>query len=681
MGERKLVVIGNGMAGVRCVEEILKLAPDAFQITIFGKEPYPNYNRILLSKVLQGQAALDGIILNNWAWYEKKQITLYTGEAVQEVNTEEKWVRTEERTVSYDELIFATGSIPFMLPIPGANKEGVMAFRDIRDCQEMIDCSKKFKKAVVIGGGVLGLEAARGLLDLGMEVEVVHLRGNIMERQLDQTASEMLQKELETQGMNFLLGKSSAEITGDARVSGLLFSDGDFTEADLIIMAAGVRPNISLAQRTPINTNRGILVDDFMRTNIPHVHAVGECAEHEGTVYGLVAPLYEQGKILAASLCGMNPEGYHGSVLSTRLKVSGVDVFSAGEWKDRKDTQSILKYDGVENTYKKIVVRDGKVAGAVLFGDIQEGPELMNMIKNGQAYKVQETESDDDHFMAVMPGHTIICECNGVSKEMIVKAIKENKLETAEDIRICTRASSSCGGCGPLVSGLLEYVRQNGEAEELAAASICDCTAAGHEDVIRAIRGDGEHTAEKLMRHLNWKDEKGCDICRPALQYYLGIHGHSLSNFPAAKLGAIKISFTADNRNHTMLNLAKLGIHLKQTLEATVLPANVTLAIASNPGEQDFVGREDAGLMGAPSGWELVIKDTRLFSGLLEDEAVSMMAGLLKYYRKTAYYAEELAIWMNRMGIIQVREEIFKCKFHDSINKKEPRLEAIMGQV
>nr|WP_269430065.1 FAD-dependent oxidoreductase [Geobacillus kaustophilus] len=294
--KRKLVLIGNGMAGVRCIEEILKLDREAFEITIFGSEPHPNYNRILLSKVLQGDTRLDDITLNSWEWYEQNGIRLLAGETVTDIDHEERLVRTDRgRVVEYDELILATGSNPFILPVPGADLPGVTAFRDIQDCERMIEYAKTYKKAAVIGGGLLGLEVARGLLNLGMDVDVIHIFDYLMERQLDPTASKLLQRELEKQGMNFLLRKETAELFGNGRVEGVRFKDGTSIAADLVVMAVGIRPNVDLARRSGIEVNRGIVVNDYLETSVPHIYAVGECAEHRGVVYGLVAPLYEQG--------------------------------------------------------------------------------------------------------------------------------------------------------------------------------------------------------------------------------------------------------------------------------------------------------------------------------------------------------------------------------------------------
>ncbi len=322
MEKKKLILVGNGMAGVRAIEEILNISKEKFEITIFGSEPHPNYNRILLSKVLQGDTKVVDITLNDWNWYKENNIQLYTGETVIKIDSDKKLVVTDSgRIEPYDELILATGSNPFILPIPGADKKGVTAFRDIKDTDEMLAASRKYKKAAVIGGGLLGLEAARGLLNLGMDVSVIHLSPNLMERQLDPTAGKLLQTELENQGMKFLLKKQTQEIFGEDRVEGLRFSDGTELEVDLVVMAVGIKPNIDLAKGSSLSVNRGIVVNDYLQTDVPNIYAVGECAEHNGIAYGLVAPLYEQGKVLAKAICGVETKPYQGSVLSTQLKV------------------------------------------------------------------------------------------------------------------------------------------------------------------------------------------------------------------------------------------------------------------------------------------------------------------------------------------------------------------------
>ena len=283
-------------------------------------------------------------------------------------------------------MIIATGSSSFILPLPGADKEGVTGFRNISDCETMIEASKTHKKAVVIGGGLLGLEAARGLLNLGMEVDVVHLLPYLMEKQLDPVASKMLEAELTAQGMNFLMEKATAEILGDERVTGLRFKDGSEVEADLVVMAVGIKPNIALVKESGFNVNRGIIVNDFMETNVPNVYAVGECAEHRGTIYGLVAPLYEQGKVLAEFLAGKMPDPYQGSVLATQLKVSGVDLYSAGEIMDDPSLKAIKVQNEFDGVYKKVLIRDNQIAGLVLYGDTKGQHKIIPDVTEKRRY-------------------------------------------------------------------------------------------------------------------------------------------------------------------------------------------------------------------------------------------------------------------------------------------------------
>lgn len=527
MAKQKLVLIGNGMAGVRSIEEILKLAPDQFDITVFGSEPYPNYNRIQLSKVLQGDTEIEDITLNSWQWYEDNNILLYPGETVTAIDKENQTVVTnKERQVGYDKLIIATGSVPFMLPLPGADKEGVTAFRDIKDCQQMIDYSNQYKKAVVIGGGLLGLEAARGLLNLGMQVDVVHLADYLMERQLDEAAGKLLQKELESQGMNFLLQKQTAEIIGKNRAKGLRFNDGEVVKADLVVMAVGIKPNISLAKENGIPINRGILVNDYLETEVPNIFSVGECAEHREMVYGLVAPLYQQGQAMAKRICGLEGDGYEGSVLSTQLKVSGVEVFSTGRINEDEETKSIKVFDDWRGTYQKVLVEDGKIAGAVLFGDTKDGNRLLSLINKGAT--IEEYTEDDRseetgaNLVAAMPDEELICGCNGVSKGTIVEAIKTQDLTTVEQVKGCTNASRSCGTCKSMVSDILECTLGD-EYSKDEKESICACTTLSRDEVIEEIKAKGLSHTREVMHVLGWESPEGCSKCKPALNYYLGM--------------------------------------------------------------------------------------------------------------------------------------------------------------
>lgn len=535
MRKENIVLIGNGMAGIRTIEEILKKEPDRFDITIFGKEPYPNYNRILLSKVLQGDSDISEIILNDYDWYEEKNITLYSGDEAEEIDKKKKIVRSRQgRECPYDHLIIATGSNAFMLPLPGADKEGVIAFRDIKDTEEMISASKKYKKAVVIGGGLLGLEAARGLLNLNMETEVVHNCSYLMERQLDEPASRMLKSDLEAQGMRFHMAKDTEKVLGKKRVEGLKFKDGSTLEADLVVMAVGIRPNAVLAGASGIDTNRAILVNDHMETSVKDIYAVGECAEHNGIAYGLVAPLYEQGKVLAERICAKarTGAGYRGSLTYTQLKVSGVDVFSAGTFQDEEDTKAIRVHDEFEGIYKKVVVRDNRVVGAVLYGETADSPRLLEMMKKNQditglgktiILPSEQEGGEAESLTAAMEPFETICGCNGVCKGDIVEAIQKDGLTSVEEVKKHTNAARSCGGCKPLVADLLAHTLGDEAGEGLQEEPMCGCTDLTHEKVGEEIRTKQLTLTREVMNVLHWKTSEGCSKCRPAINYYLGV--------------------------------------------------------------------------------------------------------------------------------------------------------------
>ncbi|MDR4945269.1 nitrite reductase large subunit NirB [Neobacillus cucumis] len=528
---KKLVMIGNGMAGVRTIEEILKLNAEPFEITIFGEEPHPNYNRIKLSNILQGDTNFEDIIINPLEWYKENNIQLYTGEAVEKIDVEAKRVISNQgREVEYDELIIATGSNSFILPIPGADKQGVTGFRDIKDCEMMIKSADQYQKAVVIGGGLLGLEAARGLLNLGMKVDVVHLMPHLMERQLDPIASSLLKSELESQGMNFLMEKQTVEILGDERVTGLRFKDGSEVEADLVVMAIGIKPNTQVAKDSGIYVNRGIVVNDLMETSVPHVYAVGECAEHREIVYGLVAPLYEQGKILAGHISGIETKPYEGSVTGTQLKVAGVDLFSAGEIFEDGTTKSIMNYNEYEGLYKRVLIRNNEIVGIVLYGDTKDSTRLYRMLTKKEdisgvsIFHTECTGEGGTDDVASMAADELVCGCNGVTKGAIVEAIQTQGLTTLDQVSHCTNAGRSCGRCKPMVNQILAHTL--GDQFDAAAAqktSICGCTTISREELVAEIKEKGLTSVKEVMNVLEWNNTEGCTKCRPAINYYLGM--------------------------------------------------------------------------------------------------------------------------------------------------------------
>ena len=539
--KQKLVLIGNGMAGVRTLEELLKLAPDSYEITVFGAEPHPNYNRIMLSPVLAGEKTIDDIILNSREWYAEKGIRLISGDPVVEINRARRHVRTRDGVVAgYDRLLIATGSNPFIIPVPGHDKAGVIGFRDIADVETMLHAAKDYKRAVVIGGGLLGLEAANGLMKQGMQVHVVHLLDSLMERQLDKAASALLKSSLETRGMQFLMEAQTAEILGDDRVTGVRFADGSEVATDLVVMAVGIRPNMALAQQAGLHCERGIVVNDTMQTFDPRVYAVGECVQHRGSCYGLVAPLFEQAKVAANHLVEMGIARYEGSVTSTKLKVTGIDLFSAGEFNEGEGDETLVLQDPSQGVYKKLVIRDNKVKGAVLYGDTMDGTWYFTLLREGtdiSAFRStilfgQHDLGDAGHGDAsasvmALPASAEICGCNGVCKGDIVDAISKKGLFTLEEVRAHTKASSSCGSCTGLVEAILAGTVGEGYDKAPSKKGMCGCTEHSHDEVIAAIRKGKLKTMQAVRDALDWKTPDGCASCRPALNYYL------LANWPA----------------------------------------------------------------------------------------------------------------------------------------------------
>jgi len=372
--KEKLVLIGNGMAGMRTVDELLKRAPDKYDITVFGAEPHGNYNRIMLSPVLAGDKKLNEIIINDLQWYQDNNIMLHIGKTVIKIDRLNRKVITNDgTTATYNRLILATGSLPIMLNVPGVELEGVISFRDINDVNVMINTAKKHKKAIVIGGGLLGLEAANGLMIQGMDVAVVHRSNTLMNQQLDQAASDFMRVELEAKGMQFLMNTETEALLGKKRVEKVRFKDGSEVDADLVIMAIGVRPNIELAQQSGIQCERGILVDDTLQTYTPNIYAVGECVQHRKQTFGLVAPLFEQAKVCANHLMDMGIASYVTQVTATKLKVTGINLFSAGDFMGDELSETLLYQDPAHHIYKKLVLKDNKIIGTLLYGDTTDG--------------------------------------------------------------------------------------------------------------------------------------------------------------------------------------------------------------------------------------------------------------------------------------------------------------------
>lgn len=528
-GRDKLVVIGNGMAAIACVEEIIKCAPERYEITVFGRERHLNYNRVLLTNVLTGEKSFDEIRLHDLGWYEERDIHLHTGAQVVSINRAKKTVHaTGGLEAEYNKLVLATGALPNMPPLKGIEKEGVAAFRDIDDCISIKNACKKRGKAAVIGGGLLGLEAAWGLKTLGMDVTVVHLADRLMERQLDTVAADFLKEDLERLGISVLLDKMASQITGDKKAEGLIFRDGTSIEADLVLISAGIRPNAELARSSGIYCEKGIVVSDTMQTYDPAVYAAGECVQHRGETFGLVAPIFEQAKVLANHLAWDCRMVFRSRPASARLKVPGIDLYSAGNIEEDDATDAIEYTDRKGRFYKKLILKNNTLSGIIMYGDTSDGARLFTRLLEGEdisgARRTLLFGGQTNGPVTAsekIPDDAIVCGCNGVTKKMIVDAIEKKGLFTREDVKRETRASASCGGCAKTVDAILEATL-GADFRERQKANICECTKYSREDVIKNIKEKRLGSVREVMETLGW-ETVGCEICRPALNYYVSM--------------------------------------------------------------------------------------------------------------------------------------------------------------
>jgi nitrite reductase (NADH) large subunit len=531
MAER-LLIVGNGMAPGRMLEHLLEIAPDRYDITIFNAEPRVNYDRIMLSPVLSGEKTYEQIVIHGDGWYVDHRITLHKGTKVTAIDRAAKTIATDNGLVeTYDKLVIATGSVPFIIPVPGHNLPGVLSYRDLDDVDAMILAARGRGNAVVIGGGLLGLEAAAGLAEQGMDVTVVHLMPTLMERQLDASAGYLLKKAIEERGIKVLTGANTKAIVGNGKVEGVQLEDGTVIPASLVVMAVGIRPNAQLGKEAGLTVNRGIVVDDQMRTSDPDIFSLGECVEHRGATYGLVAPLYEMAGVLAKTLAD-EPAAYNGSVTATKLKVTGINLFSAGDFAEAKDREEIVLRDASRGVYKRLVLKDNKVIGTVLYGDVEDGAWFFQLLRdNADVADMRETLIFGQGFaggapldpmaaVAALPDEAEICGCNGVCKSKITGAITSKGLTTLEEVRAVTKASASCGSCTGLVEKLIGLTLGDSYAPKASKAA-CGCTDLGHDDIRRLIVAKALKSIPAVMQELEWKTSCGCTKCRPALNYYL----------------------------------------------------------------------------------------------------------------------------------------------------------------
>ncbi len=539
-----LVIVGNGMAPGRLLEHLLELAPDRYKITIFNAEPRVNYNRLMLSPVLSGDKQYEDIITHDDQWYQWHGIELHKATPINSIDVQEKCVTTAAGSVhSYDKLVIATGSSPIVIPLPGHDLSGVMVYRDLDDVEAMLQAASKVAKAVVIGGGLLGLEAAAGLHEQGMQVSVVHLADHLMEKQLDSAAGYLLAQSMKAKGIDIYTSANTSEITGEESVAGVTLDDGTHIPAQLVVMAVGIRPSTALAESAGLAVNRGVLVDDQMRTSDKSVYGLGECVEHRGVCYGLVAPLYDMAKELALELTGQSAR-YKGSVVSTKLKVSGIDLFSAGDFLadengggkgggkgSGKNEEEIVVRDATMGVYKRLVVKENQITGIVLYGDTSDSAWFLDLLRKkediermrptlvfGQAYQ-GGAQLDPTAAVAALADSAEICGCNGVCKSAVVNSIN-NGNQTLDSIRSKTKASASCGSCTGLVEQLLKLTLGD-QYQSAAVAPMCQCTQLGHADVRRLIKARKLKSINAVMQALEWQSSCGCAKCRPALNYYL----------------------------------------------------------------------------------------------------------------------------------------------------------------
>jgi nitrite reductase (NADH) large subunit len=529
----KLVIIGNGMAPGRMLEHLLEQAPDRYQVTIFNAEPRVNYDRIMLSPVLSGEKAFEEIVIHGDGWYIEHGITLYKGHKIVAIDRGAKTV-TSDRGVTepYDRLVIATGSVPFIIPVPGKDLPGVLSYRDLDDVNAMLLAAQSRAKAVVIGGGLLGLEAAAGLKERGMDVTVLHVMPTLMERQLDPAAGYLLQKAVEARGIKVITKANTKAIVGNGKVEGVQLDNDDVIPATLVVMAVGIRPNVAIAKDAGLEVNRGIVTDDRMLTSDPSIMAIGECAEVGGHVYGLVAPLYEMARVAAAKLADGEDRRFVHSDTPTKLKVTGIDLYSLGDFADGDDREEIILRDASAGIYKRVVLQDNRIIGTVLFGETADGAwfndlkkkaadisEMRDTLIFGQAFQ-GGASSDPLAAVAALADDAEICGCNGVCKGKITGAIASKGLTGLDDVRAHTKASASCGSCTGLVEQLLKLTL--GDSYNPAAVQpMCGCTTLGHDDVRRLIRAKHLKTIPSVMQELEWKTSCGCAKCRPALNYYL----------------------------------------------------------------------------------------------------------------------------------------------------------------
>ncbi|MCO2979402.1 NAD(P)/FAD-dependent oxidoreductase [Pseudomonas aeruginosa] len=710
MKKIKLVMVGNGMAGVRTLEELLKLNSDFYDITVFGAEPHPNYNRILLSPVLAGEQTFEEIVLNDLNWYAENGIRLLLDRKVVQIDRVRRRVVAADGTeAEYDRLLLATGSVPFILPIPGNRLQGVIGYRDIADTQAMIDCARTHSHAVVIGGGLLGLEAANGLKQRGMDVTVVHLSDWLLERQLDRTAGKLLQGALEARGIRFRLNTQTQELmdNGSGRVCAVQFNDGDVIPADLVVMAAGIRPNTELAESAGIPCNRGILVNDTLQTYDPRIYAVGECANHRGIAYGLVAPLFEQAKVCANHLAHLGYARYQGSVTSTKLKVTGIDLFSAGDFIGGEGSETITLSDPIGGVYKKLVIKDDVLVGACLYGDTADGGWYFRQIReNHNVAQIRDHLMFGENALGDV-GHQgraadvkpksekAICGCSELNHGQIRKAIREHRLTSLDAAMrfMDWKTPNGCATCRPalnyyLISTWPGEARDDPQSRLINERAHANIQKDGTYSVVPRMWG-GVTSAAELRRIADVADKYQVPMVKVTGGQRIDLLGVKKDDLPAIwkdldmpsghaygkSIRTVKTCVGSEFCRFGTQNSTQLGIDLEHDLFNMWSPHKVKLAVSGCPRNCAEAGIKDVGIIGVDSGWEMYIggnggiktEVAEFFVKLKTAEEVREYNGaFLQLYREEAFYLERTVHYLQRVGMAHIRKAVVE----DAENRK-----------
>ncbi|MCO1878320.1 NAD(P)/FAD-dependent oxidoreductase [Pseudomonas aeruginosa] len=710
MKKIKLVMVGNGMAGVRTLEELLKLNSDFYDITVFGAEPHPNYNRILLSPVLAGEQTFEEIVLNDLNWYAENGIKLLLDRKVVQIDrVRRRVVAADGSEAEYDRLLLATGSVPFILPIPGNRLQGVIGYRDIADTQAMIDCARTHSHAVVIGGGLLGLEAANGLKQRGMDVTVVHLSDWLLERQLDRTAGKLLQGALEARGIRFRLNTQTQELmdNGSGRVCAVQFNDGDVIPADLVVMAAGIRPNTELAESAGIPCNRGILVNDTLQTYDPRIYAVGECANHRGIAYGLVAPLFEQAKVCANHLAHLGYARYQGSVTSTKLKVTGIDLFSAGDFIGGEGSETITLSDPIGGVYKKLVIKDDVLVGACLYGDTADGGWYFRQIReNHNVAQIRDHLMFGENALGgqrqmcirdnVKPkSEKAICGCSDLNHGQIRKAIREHRLTSLDAVMrfMDWKTPNGCATCRPalnyyLISTWPGEAKDDPQSRLINERAHANIQKDGTYSVVPRMWG-GVTNAAELRRIADVADKYQVPMVKVTGGQRIDLLGVKKDDLPAIwkdldmpsghaygkSIRTVKTCVGSEFCRFGTQNSTQLGIDLEHDLFNMWSPHKVKLAVSGCPRNCAEAGIKDVGIIGVDSGWEMYIggnggiktEVAEFFVKLKTAEEVREYNGaFLQLYREEAFYLERTVHYLQRVGM----EHIRKAVVEDAENRK-----------